>query len=48
MLKIDRNLEIPEEMKAVSNEAFPNGNSYLKLRDEVGSIFHVCMHNKNI
>lgn len=39
MLKPESNLEIPEETRAVAKAAFPNGNIYLKLRDEIGSIF---------
>jgi transposase len=32
-------MEIPEETKAVAKEAFPKGNVYLALRDELGTIF---------
>lgn len=39
MLKPERNLEIPEETKAVAQKAFPKGNTYIKLRDELGLIF---------
>ena len=40
MLKPKSMLEIPEETQAVAKEAFPKGNTYLKLRDEVGPIFN--------
>ena len=39
MLKPESILEIPEETKAVAKKAFPKGNTYLKLRDELGPIF---------
>jgi len=39
MLKPESILEIPEETKTVAKEAFPKGNTYLKLRDEIGPIF---------
>ena len=40
MLKPESILEIPEETKTVAKEAFPKGNKYLKLRDEIGPIFN--------
>lgn len=39
MLKPENILAIPEETKEVAQKAFPKGNTYLKLRDEVGPIF---------
>lgn len=39
MLKPKSNMEIPEETRAVAKEAFPKGNVYLTLRDELGTIF---------
>jgi transposase len=39
MLKPESNLSIPEETRTVAKAAFPKGNIYLKLRDEIGSIF---------
>ena len=31
--------EIPEETKRVAQAAFPKGNHYMKLRDELGTIY---------
>jgi transposase len=39
MLKPESILDIPEETKAVAKKAFPKGNTYLKIRDELGPIF---------
>ena len=39
MLKPENILAIPEETKEVAKKAFPKGNTYLKLRDELGPIF---------
>ena len=39
MLKPESMLKIPEETKAVAQKAFPKGNTYLKLHDELGPIF---------
>jgi transposase len=39
MLKPENILKIPEETKAVAKKSFPKGNTYLKLRDELGPIF---------
>jgi transposase len=39
MLKPENNMEIPKETKVLAQAAFPNGNIYLTLRDEVGTIF---------
>jgi len=39
MLKPKSILEIPEETKTIARKAFPQGNTYLKLRDELGPIF---------
>ena len=38
MLKPESTLEIPEETKAELKKTFPKGNTYLKLRDELGTI----------
>jgi transposase len=39
MLKPESILEIPDETKKIARKAFPKGNTYLKLRDELGPIF---------
>jgi transposase len=39
MLKPENIQAIPEETKEVAKKAFPKGNTYLKLRDELGPIF---------
>ena len=39
MLKPKSIFEIPEETKTIARKAFPQGNTYLKLRDELGPIF---------
>ena len=39
MLKPESMHEIPKETKAVAKKAFPKGNTYIKLRDELGPIF---------
>jgi transposase len=39
MLKPKSIHEIPKETKAVAKKAFPKGNTYIKLRDELGPIF---------
>ncbi len=39
MLKPDNILKIPEETKEIAKKSFPKGNTYLKLRDELGPIF---------
>ena len=39
MLKPESIIEIPEETKIIAKKAFPKGNTYLKLRDELGPIF---------
>lgn len=31
---------IPEDTKKVAQAAFPNGNLYMKMRDELGSIYN--------
>ena len=31
---------VPEETARVARAAFPQGNPYLTLRDELGSIYH--------
>jgi transposase len=38
-LKADANREIPEETVRVANAAFPKGNVYLQIRDEIGTIY---------
>lgn len=40
MLKPESNMEIPGETIAVAKAAFPKGNIYLALRDEIGTIFN--------
>lgn len=39
MLKPESILEIPEETKTIAHKAFPKGNTYIKLRDELGPLF---------
>ncbi len=39
MLKPESVQDIPDETKTVAQKAFPKGNTYIKLRDEVGPIF---------
>jgi transposase len=39
MLIPDFNQEIPEATVEIAQAAFPNGNSYLTLRDKLGTIF---------
>ena len=39
MLKPESIHEIPKETKVVAKKAFPKGNTYIKLRDELGPIF---------
>ena len=39
MLKPESILEIPAETKTIARKAFPKGNTYIKLRDELGPIF---------
>ena len=39
MLIPDYNQEIPESTVQVARAAFPKGNSYLTLRDRLGTIF---------
>ena len=39
MLRPESNSQIPEETIKVAKAAFPHGNIYLTLRDELGSIF---------
>jgi len=39
MLRPDNKFEIPEETVKVAKAAFPNGNLYLTLRDNLGPIF---------
>jgi hypothetical protein len=39
MLKPESILEIPAETKTIAGKAFPKGNTYLKLRDELGPLF---------
>jgi transposase len=39
MLKPESILAIPEETKTVAKQAFPKGNIYLTLRDELGPLF---------
>jgi transposase len=39
MLKPEENTHIPEMTKIVAQAAFPNGNIFLTMRDELGSIF---------
>ena len=33
---------VPELTARVAHAAFPHGNPYLKLRDELGTVFHDC------
>jgi transposase len=33
-------LPVPEDTARVARAAFPDGNPYLRLRDELGTIFH--------
>lgn len=40
MLKPESNMEIPRETITVAKAAFPKGNIYLTLRDEIGTIFN--------
>lgn len=39
MLKPENDFQIPEETAKVAKAAFPHGNLYLTLRDNLGSIF---------
>jgi len=39
MLKIRNDYEIPEETSRIVKKAFPKGNRYIQLRDEVGPLF---------
>jgi transposase len=39
-LHITSNFEIPSETKQIAHAAFPKGNMYMTLRDELGSIFN--------
>jgi transposase len=39
MLNPQRNYEIPEETQRVARAAFPKGNPYMGLRDEMGNIY---------
>jgi transposase len=39
MLKPDDNFDMPEMTVKVAQAAFPKGNPYMTLRDELGSIF---------
>lgn len=39
MLNPQRNYEIPEETRRVARAAFPKGNPYMRLRDEMGSLY---------
>jgi transposase len=39
MLNSQRNYEIPEETQRVARAAFPKGNPYMRLRDEMGSLY---------
>jgi len=39
MLNPQRNYEIPEETQRVARAAFPKGNPYMRLRDEMGSLY---------
>lgn len=39
MLNPQRNYEIPEETQRVARAAFPKGNPYMCLRDEMGSLY---------
>jgi transposase len=38
MLNPQRNYETPEETQRVARAAFPKGNPYMRLRDEMGSL----------
>ena len=37
-------LPVPEDTARVARAAFPDGNPYLQLRDELGTIFHDADH----
>lgn len=39
MLNPQRNYEIPEETQRVAQAAFPKGNPYMRLRDEMGNLY---------
>ena len=39
MLKPEKNHAIPEQTQQVAQAAFPNGNIYMRIRDEVGRVY---------
>lgn len=39
MLSPQRDYDIPEEVQRVAQSAFPRGNPYMRLRDEMGSVY---------
>jgi len=39
MLKVETDYSIPEETRRVVKQAFPKGNRYIRLRDELGTVF---------
>jgi transposase len=39
MLKVENDYAIPEETRRVVKKAFPKGNRYIRLRDELGPLF---------